>query len=121
MTDHIPTLHPPKPIDPDVLARIKVDPMAVCELVDGGAATMLDELSELTGVDPAALLYALRWEGYDGLAAIVVAVAEDEPRWWPTWSPTAAIEPGPCSCECPGCDGNYGHCMKPARGCGWRR
>ncbi len=30
-----------------------------------------------------------------------------------------AVKPGPCACECAGCDIGYAHCRKSSRGCGW--
>lgn len=38
-----------------------------------------------------------------------------------THTPPQAVTPGPCSCECAGCDAGYGHCCKAERGCGWRK
>lgn len=35
--------------------------------------------------------------------------------------PRAKIVPGPCGCECAGCDQMGMHCMKADRGCGYRR
>lgn len=33
----------------------------------------------------------------------------------------AKVIPGPCGCECAGCDQMGMHCMKADRGCGWTR
>jgi hypothetical protein len=38
-----------------------------------------------------------------------------------TASPMMVIIPGPCWCECPGCDDQGLHCLKQDRGCGWRK
>jgi hypothetical protein len=32
-----------------------------------------------------------------------------------------AVIPGGCSCECRGCEDQYGHCMDSGRGCDWSR